>query len=148
MGPFIALGGAVAFLGLRYLVRKDVNTGLVELRNTPSPETPPLQPTGPAPGPIGPVQLADPFPATPGGRYVASVTVSGLLSALASTSSVASEAKKMGFLDAVATKQKPAGIPIADGDYYVVATYSSAPKAFPRSNVGGKVLVNDVWRIA
>ena len=153
MGPLLALGGAVAFLGLHYLVKKNTDAGLLELRNTPSPEPAPVFVPPPVPGPAPPpqqavpVRLSDPYPAVPGGRYVASVTVGGLLSLAASSSSVASEAQKMGFLDAVASKQKPPGVPIADGDYYVTATYSSAPKAFPRSNVGGKVLVNDVWRI-
>ncbi len=151
MGPLLALGGATLFLGARYLVKRNTDAALAELRNTPSPAPvivhPPQGPAPPAPQQTGPVRLSDPFPAVPGGRYVASVTVNGLLALAASTSSVASEARKMGFLDAVATKNKPVGIPLANGDYYVTATFSSAPKAFPRSNVGGKVLVNDVWRI-
>jgi hypothetical protein len=149
MGPLLALGGAVAFLGLRYLVRKDVDAGLVELRNAPSPTLPtgPAAPLPPQPVSQGPEHITDAvISLAPGGRYLASVDVVG--STFISRSRVASEAAKQGFADTVVSTSPPAGLPpVKHGDFYVVGTYSGAPRTIGRSQAGGIVTLVDGWRI-
>ena len=82
-----------------------------------------------------------------GGLYIAAVDVSFPLSVGTSTSDVATEARSLGFRDAVVGRQKPATPPLASADYYVTGTYSGPPRTFPRSNAKGLVAIKDAWRI-
>ena len=144
------LAGVGLVGGLGYLVLRHVSRGgLVDLRTAPATATlPPGTPTTIVPPATGPVRLAEPFGIVPGGRYVAAVDVSFPLSVGASAVDVASEARGLGFADATASKTRPTSPPIAIGDYYVIATYTGAPRTFPRSNAKGLVTIKDVWRIA
>ena len=138
--------GLAAVVGVGYLIARTSKEGLAELRRTPPPRLP-------APGDVlppllgRPARLGEPFGLVPGGRYVASITVSFPLSVAASASDVAKEARDIGFADAVVTKNRVVSPPVAKGDYYVTGTFSRSPRSFPRSNAKGQVTVEDVWRI-
>jgi hypothetical protein len=136
--------------GLGYLLARHVSRGaLVDLRTTPTAATLPAgTPTTILPTVMGPARLSEPFGVVPGGRYVAAVDVSFPLSVGASAIDVANEARGLGFADATASRTRPTNPPIAGGDYYVIGTYSGAPRSFSRSNAKGLVTVRDVWRIA
>ena len=138
--------GLAAVVGVGYLIAHTSKEGLAELRRAPPPRLP--APGDVLPPVLGrPVRLSEPFGLVPGGRYIASITVSFPLSVAAGASDVAKEARDIGFADAVVTKSRLANPPVTKGDYYVTGTFSGAPRAFPRSNAKGQVTVEDVWRI-
>lgn len=139
----LGLVGGIGYLLARYAGR----SALLELRGGAAPSQPP-RPEAVLPPVLGPTRLREPFDLVPGGRYAAAIDVSFPLSATASASSVASEARSLGFADARVSRTRPATPPIAGGDYYVEGTYGGAPRSFPRSNARGLVTITDAWRLA
>lgn len=143
MRTLLAIVGGAAAVAVGYSFQRAGEGGLIDLR--PAPPSPPLP--GEAPSPGAPLRLTSPFPLAPGSRYVASVKVGFPLSIAASSSDVEREARNAGLKDATVTKTRPAIVPIATGDYYVTGTYSGPPMSLQRSQGGGRVTVEDVWRI-
>lgn len=151
------IGGAIGMVVLEKLSKhKDPGKATVIVLPgdpiTPPTGLTPISPSGGAPvqATAQPPMLvqANPIPVAPGQRYRVTLVTHGAASALATDARVISEAQSRGFTNVSASKNKPAGWPgSANGDYYVSATYSGAPKTQARTegNFLGSVDVAEVW---
>ncbi len=126
--------------------------GFVVLRVLDGGETlpPPMAPPAPSPTPSGgPLQITQgPIIAFPGRTYFVALSVSGLVSGLASPAAVERVARARGFTDVVVFTSRPQNWPgTLTGDFYVRGTYAGAQAEFQRktSTFALSVVLNDVW---